>query len=186
MIRVCRYDLIYYVVLCLRLYKQNVAQRHLSSLLFLRHIFNVDTVVKPLPPSVAYNVSRNLTFTRIFTQFFDPDGIVDAQKSLGLGQEEKVRKVRQLWIQTNIHVLDERFMQPWFGRISSIKVAKAHRHNFYLSHFASVRFMLFLPSRTIVMFLWWSYLWWIQCNIVFWHDMCDCTSDFSFSFLEHF
>lgn len=65
-----RYDPIYYIVLCLRLCKQNVALRHLSSLLFLRHIFNVDTVVKPLPPSVAYNVSRNLTFTRIFTQFF--------------------------------------------------------------------------------------------------------------------
>ncbi|XP_073047698.1 uncharacterized protein [Primulina eburnea] len=62
---------------------------------FLQHVFSVDTVVKPLPPSVAYNVSRNLTFfTRIFTQFFDPDGIADAQKSLWLGQEEKVRKVR--------------------------------------------------------------------------------------------
>ncbi|KAL8059974.1 hypothetical protein ABFX02_03G122700 [Erythranthe guttata] len=62
---------------------------------FLQQVFSIDTVVKPLPPVMAYNVSRNLTFfTRIFTQFFDPDGIADAQKSLGLGQEEKVRNVR--------------------------------------------------------------------------------------------
>ncbi|KAG6388896.1 hypothetical protein SASPL_150332 [Salvia splendens] len=62
---------------------------------FLQNVFSIDTIVKPLPPSMAYNVSRNLSFfTRIFTQFFDPDGIADAQKSLGLGQEEKARKVR--------------------------------------------------------------------------------------------
>ncbi|KAK4391295.1 hypothetical protein Sango_2192800 [Sesamum angolense] len=60
---------------------------------FLQRVFSIDTIVKPLPPAMAYNVSRNLTFfTRIFTQFFDPAGIADAQKSLGLGQEEKVRK----------------------------------------------------------------------------------------------
>ncbi|KAL0360004.1 UNVERIFIED_CONTAM: hypothetical protein Sradi_3684900 [Sesamum radiatum] len=76
---------------------------------FLQRVFSIDTFVKPLPPAMAYNVSRNLTFfTRIFTQFFGklefsnlflnglpyPAGIADAQKSLGLGQEEKVRKVR--------------------------------------------------------------------------------------------
>ncbi|XP_052203648.1 uncharacterized protein LOC127808944 [Diospyros lotus] len=62
---------------------------------FLRRVFSIDTIVKPLPPAMAYNASRNLSFfTRIFTQFFDPDGISNAQKSLGLGQEEKVRKVR--------------------------------------------------------------------------------------------
>ncbi|KAM1392241.1 hypothetical protein ACFX13_020243 [Malus domestica] len=62
---------------------------------FLQRVFSIDTVVKPLPPAMAYNVSRNLNFfTRIFTQFFDPEGIANAQKSLGLGQEEKVRKVR--------------------------------------------------------------------------------------------
>ncbi|KAL2497454.1 hypothetical protein Adt_23004 [Abeliophyllum distichum] len=62
---------------------------------FLCRVFSIDTVVKPLPPAMAYNVSRNLSFfTRIFTQFFDPEGIANAQKSLGLGQEEKVRKVR--------------------------------------------------------------------------------------------
>ncbi|RWR90325.1 Thymidylate synthase [Cinnamomum micranthum f. kanehirae] len=62
---------------------------------FLRRVFSIDTVVKPLPPALAYNVSRNLSFfTRIFTQFFDPEGISNAQKSLGLGQEEKVRRVR--------------------------------------------------------------------------------------------
>ncbi|KAI5355963.1 PREDICTED: POPTR_0019s10500g [Prunus dulcis] len=62
---------------------------------FLQRVFSIDTVVKPLPPVMAYNVSRNLNFfTRIFTQFFDPEGIASAQKSLGLGQEEKVRKVR--------------------------------------------------------------------------------------------
>ncbi|KAM1331857.1 hypothetical protein ACFX2I_044300 [Malus domestica] len=60
---------------------------------FLQRVFSIDTVVKPLPPAMAYNVSRNLNFfTRIFTQFFDPEGIANAQKSLGLGQEEKVRK----------------------------------------------------------------------------------------------
>ncbi|XP_042483383.1 uncharacterized protein LOC122063744 isoform X1 [Macadamia integrifolia] len=62
---------------------------------FLQRVFSIDTVVKPLPPAMAYNVSRNLSFfTRIFTQFFDPEGISNAQKSLGLGQEEKVRRVR--------------------------------------------------------------------------------------------
>ncbi|XP_058090097.1 uncharacterized protein LOC131236728 [Magnolia sinica] len=62
---------------------------------FLRRVFSIDTIVKPLPPAMAYNVSRNLSFfTRIFTQFFDPEGISNAQKSLGLGQEEKVRRVR--------------------------------------------------------------------------------------------
>ncbi|PIN11422.1 hypothetical protein CDL12_15961 [Handroanthus impetiginosus] len=62
---------------------------------FLQRVFSIDTIVKPLPPAMAYNASRSLTFfTRIFTQFFDPEGIADAQKSLGLGQEQKVRKVR--------------------------------------------------------------------------------------------
>ncbi|CAA3011115.1 uncharacterized protein LOC111388644 isoform X3 [Olea europaea var. sylvestris] len=62
---------------------------------FLGRVFSIDTIVKPLPPAMAYNVSRNLSFfTRIFTQFFDPEGIANAQKSLGIGQEEKVRKVR--------------------------------------------------------------------------------------------
>ncbi|KAG2376437.1 uncharacterized protein HKW66_Vig0154090 [Vigna angularis] len=67
----------------------------LASFLFLQRVFSIDTVVKPLPPVMAYNVSRNLGFfTRIFTQFFDPEGIANAQKSLGIGQEDKVRKVR--------------------------------------------------------------------------------------------
>ncbi|KAL3513993.1 hypothetical protein ACH5RR_026710 [Cinchona calisaya] len=62
---------------------------------FLQRVFSLDTLVKPLPPAMAYYTSRNLSFfTRIFTQFFDPEGIADAQKSLGLGQEEKIRKVR--------------------------------------------------------------------------------------------
>ncbi|XP_021288272.1 uncharacterized protein LOC110419513 [Herrania umbratica] len=62
---------------------------------FLQRVFSIDTVVKPLPPAMAYNVSRNLSFfTRIFTQFFDPEGIANAQKSLGIGQEEKARRVR--------------------------------------------------------------------------------------------
>ncbi|EEF35978.1 uncharacterized protein LOC8263230 [Ricinus communis] len=62
---------------------------------FLQRVFSIDTVVKPLPPAMQYNVSRNLSFfTRIFTQFFDPEGIANAQKSLGLGQEEKDRRVR--------------------------------------------------------------------------------------------
>ncbi|KAF5192584.1 zinc finger/BTB domain protein [Thalictrum thalictroides] len=62
---------------------------------FLQRVFTMDTLVKPLPPIMAYNVSRNLSFfTSIFTQFFDPKGIQNAQKSLGLGQEEKVRNVR--------------------------------------------------------------------------------------------
>ncbi|KAG0497344.1 hypothetical protein HPP92_001828 [Vanilla planifolia] len=62
---------------------------------FLQRVFSIDTLVKPLPPAIAYNVSRNLYFfTRIFTQFFDPEGIANAQKSLGLGQEEKDRRVR--------------------------------------------------------------------------------------------
>ncbi|XP_075648307.1 uncharacterized protein LOC142619125, partial [Castanea sativa] len=62
---------------------------------FLQRVFSIDTIVKPLPPAMAYNVSRNLNFfTRIFTQFFDPKGIANAQKSLGIGQEEKACCVR--------------------------------------------------------------------------------------------
>ncbi|KAJ9542764.1 hypothetical protein OSB04_029270 [Centaurea solstitialis] len=62
---------------------------------FLQRVFSIDTVVKPLPYSMQYNVSRNLSFfTRIFTQFSDPQGIANAQKALGLGQENKVRNVR--------------------------------------------------------------------------------------------
>ncbi|KAK3426530.1 uncharacterized protein LOC104449809 [Eucalyptus grandis] len=63
--------------------------------MFLQRVFSIDTIVKPLPPAMAYNVSRNLSFfTRIFTQFYDPEGIANAQKSLGIGQEEKARRVR--------------------------------------------------------------------------------------------
>ncbi|KAF9607742.1 hypothetical protein IFM89_000089 [Coptis chinensis] len=52
---------------------------------FLR-VFTIDTLVKPLPPVMAYNVSRNLSFfTSILTQFFDEKGIANAHKSLGLG-----------------------------------------------------------------------------------------------------
>ncbi|CAN0898619.1 hypothetical protein LINGRAHAP2_LOCUS19811 [Linum grandiflorum] len=62
---------------------------------FIQRVFSIDTIVKPLPPAMAYNVSRNLSFfTRIFTQFFDPEGISNAQKSLGLGQEGRSRNVR--------------------------------------------------------------------------------------------
>ncbi|XP_042001927.1 uncharacterized protein LOC121751276 [Salvia splendens] len=54
-----------------------------SNFQFLQNVFSIDTIVKPLPPTMAYNVSRNLSFfTRIFTQFFDPDGIADAQNRL--------------------------------------------------------------------------------------------------------
>jgi len=43
---------------------------------FLQRVFTIDTMVKPLPPVMAYNVSRNLNFfTRIFTQFF---GMLDS------------------------------------------------------------------------------------------------------------
>ncbi|XP_050265772.1 uncharacterized protein LOC126709528 [Quercus robur] len=50
---------------------------------FLQRVFSIDTIMKPLPPAMAFNVSRNLNFfTRIFTQFFDPEGIANAQKSL--------------------------------------------------------------------------------------------------------
>ncbi|KAK9270822.1 hypothetical protein L1049_026408 [Liquidambar formosana] len=29
---------------------------------FLQQVFSIDTIVKPLPPALAYNVSRNLSF----------------------------------------------------------------------------------------------------------------------------
>ncbi|KAK2379464.1 zinc finger/BTB domain protein [Trifolium repens] len=62
---------------------------------FIQRVFSIDTVVKPLPPVMAYNVSRNLNFfTCIFTQFFDPEGIAAAQKSIGIGQEDRDRRVR--------------------------------------------------------------------------------------------
>ncbi|KAE9459734.1 hypothetical protein C3L33_08394, partial [Rhododendron williamsianum] len=57
---------------------------------FLQKVFSFDTVVKPLPPAMGYNITRNWNFfTRIFTQFFDPDGIANAQKSVGLGPQEE-------------------------------------------------------------------------------------------------
>ncbi|KMZ76230.1 hypothetical protein ZOSMA_105G00610 [Zostera marina] len=65
------------------------------NLRFLQSVFSIDTIVKPLPPTIAYYASRNLSFfTSIFTQFFDPAGIQNAQKSLGLGHEERERRVR--------------------------------------------------------------------------------------------
>ena len=37
---------------------------------FLQRVFGIDTIVKPLPPAMANNVSHKLDFfTRIFTQF---------------------------------------------------------------------------------------------------------------------
>ncbi|KAF0900159.1 hypothetical protein E2562_027528 [Oryza meyeriana var. granulata] len=62
---------------------------------FLRRVFSVDTLVKPLPPVMAYSVSRNVNFFfKIFTQFWDEEGIANAQKSLGLGNEDGSRRVR--------------------------------------------------------------------------------------------
>ncbi|KAG6640760.1 hypothetical protein CIPAW_09G026000 [Carya illinoinensis] len=58
-------------------------------------VFSIDTVVKPLLLAMPYNISCNLSF---FTQFLGkwisvciyPESI----KSLGIGQEEKARRVR--------------------------------------------------------------------------------------------
>ncbi|TYG70022.1 hypothetical protein ES288_D05G278900v1 [Gossypium darwinii] len=104
---------------------------------FLQRVFSIDTVVKPLPPAMAYNVSRirkllhsmnymhlvakslNINVHELYAlhqcfpgfpcfalrvemhcylgyvvQTFDPEGIANAQRSLGLGQEEKARRVR--------------------------------------------------------------------------------------------
>ncbi|KAJ1266907.1 hypothetical protein BS78_07G016100 [Paspalum vaginatum] len=62
---------------------------------FLKRVFSVDTLVKPLPPVMAYSVSRNVNFFfRIFTQFWDEEGIANAQKSLGLGNDDGSRRMR--------------------------------------------------------------------------------------------
>ncbi|KAF7096284.1 hypothetical protein CFC21_098253, partial [Triticum aestivum] len=62
---------------------------------FLRRVFTVDTLVKPLPPVMAYSVSRNVNFFfKIFTQFWDEEGIANAQRSLGLGSEDSSRRFR--------------------------------------------------------------------------------------------
>ncbi|KAJ3681424.1 hypothetical protein LUZ60_015913 [Juncus effusus] len=63
---------------------------------FLKRVFSVDTLVKPLPPAMGYNVSRNVNFFfRIFTQFWDEEGISNAQKSLYLApRDEQERRVR--------------------------------------------------------------------------------------------
>ncbi|KAG8049704.1 hypothetical protein GUJ93_ZPchr0009g2195 [Zizania palustris] len=48
---------------------------------FLRRVFSVDTLVKPLPPVMAYSVSRNVNFFfKIFTQFWVP--ILDQSQQL--------------------------------------------------------------------------------------------------------
>lgn len=45
---------------------------------FLQRVFSIDTIVKPLPPAMAYNVSRNLSFfTQIFTQLFGEFNLLD-------------------------------------------------------------------------------------------------------------
>ncbi|KAH7863987.1 hypothetical protein Vadar_024340 [Vaccinium darrowii] len=57
---------------------------------FLQKVFTIDTIVKPLPTKLGDDLTRNWSFfTRIFTQFFDPDGIANAQKAIGLGQQEE-------------------------------------------------------------------------------------------------
>ncbi|CAM6122339.1 unnamed protein product [Calypogeia fissa] len=62
---------------------------------FLRRVFSFDTLFKPLPPQIANTMARNFGFlTRIFTQFFDPRGIQNVRRSIGLGQEEGARKVK--------------------------------------------------------------------------------------------
>ncbi|RLM61295.1 hypothetical protein C2845_PM14G00840 [Panicum miliaceum] len=62
---------------------------------FLKRVFSVDTLVKPLPPVMAYSVSRSVNFFfRIFTQFWDEEGIANAQKSLGLGNDDGSRRMR--------------------------------------------------------------------------------------------
>ncbi|KAH7420616.1 hypothetical protein KP509_13G014500 [Ceratopteris richardii] len=62
---------------------------------FLKRAFTLDTLLTPLPGELRRNVARNVGFfTRIFTQFFDPKGIEDAQKSMGIGRESRIRNVR--------------------------------------------------------------------------------------------
>ncbi|KAF9608551.1 hypothetical protein IFM89_009917 [Coptis chinensis] len=52
---------------------------------FLQRVFTVDTLVKHVPPKIADTVERNLRFfTRVFTQFFDDEGIGNAQMALGI------------------------------------------------------------------------------------------------------
>ncbi|GAB2224339.1 hypothetical protein Droror1_Dr00005094 [Drosera rotundifolia] len=56
---------------------------------FLQRVFTIDTLVKPLPTTMGFYVARNLTFfTSIFTQFFDPQGLLNANRSLGLGADD--------------------------------------------------------------------------------------------------
>ncbi|KAJ8747303.1 hypothetical protein K2173_014461 [Erythroxylum novogranatense] len=63
---------------------------------FLQRVFSIDTIVKPLPPAMAYNVSRNLSFFTGYSHgsLVYPEGIANVQKLLGLGQEEKARQFR--------------------------------------------------------------------------------------------
>ncbi|XP_042941203.1 uncharacterized protein LOC122275924 [Carya illinoinensis] len=68
----------------------NIQGRMLVSVYYSKvssRVFSIDTVVKPLLLAMPYNISCNLSF---FTQFLDPESI----KSLGIGQEEKARRVR--------------------------------------------------------------------------------------------
>lgn len=51
----------------------------------------------------------------------DPEGIANAQKSLGLGQEEKVRKVR--WVSIKVYYIPpQRNMRLWNSRFLSVSV----------------------------------------------------------------
>eukprot|EP00850_Spirogloea_muscicola_P025004 SM001956S05482 [mRNA] locus=s1956:941:1797:- [translate_table: standard] len=63
---------------------------------FLRRVFSLDTLFSPLPPAVGQSLARNFGFFgRIFTQFFDPRGIRNVQKSIGLREDEARAGSRQ-------------------------------------------------------------------------------------------
>eukprot|EP00271_Cylindrocystis_brebissonii_P010850 TRINITY_DN27289_c0_g1_i1.p1 TRINITY_DN27289_c0_g1~~TRINITY_DN27289_c0_g1_i1.p1 ORF type:complete len:145 (+),score=14.20 TRINITY_DN27289_c0_g1_i1:220-654(+) len=60
---------------------------------FIRRVFSIETIVSPLPSSISRGIVRSVhSFTRIFTQFFDPSGVVGAQKALGLRENDLHRR----------------------------------------------------------------------------------------------
>ncbi|GMQ02040.1 hypothetical protein CsSME_00048456 [Camellia sinensis var. sinensis] len=73
---------------------------------FLQRVFSIDTIVKPLPPVMAYNVSRNLSFfTRIFTQFFGKSIISRAPSPI-----PTLRRVSLDWMHlVSFHVYNLKF-----------------------------------------------------------------------------
>lgn len=69
------------------LFRLRFNMNHQKHILCVDHLISTYLYIHLLP-------SFNVSFTNTSDPIPDPEGIANAQKSLGLGQEEKARRVR--------------------------------------------------------------------------------------------